>query len=789
MTANDRVNILMVDDQPAKLLSYEAILGELGENLIKAGSGREALEVLLKTDIAVVLMDVSMPEMDGFEMAEIIRQHPRFQKTAIIFISGVHLSDIDRLKGYERGAVDYISVPVVPEVLRAKVSVFSELHRKTRLLEALNRDLEQRVMERTEELRESEIQFRTLANSIPQLAWMANPDGTVFWYNQRWFDYTGTTLEEVEGHGWRQFHHPEHVARVAAGIERCWRTGEEWEDTCPLRGHDGQYRWFLSRAVPIRDSHGKVVRWFGTSTDISRQIAAEEQIRRLNEELKQRLAELETIMQVLPVGVTVAHDADCKLITANFVLSEMLGVPAGANISRTGPDGDNLPFELYCDGKLVPREEMPVQRAARMGKPIAAMEVEIRLHSGRVYHVIASASPLFDDAGKVRGAVGAVMDVSARKAMENRLREKAELLDLASEAVMVRDSKGALHFWNSGAEALYGWKREEVMGKNVHELLQTRYPKPVAEIDATIRQERRWDGNLVQYVKDGREVVVASRQALKMGRGSEEGTILEINRDITAQLSAEEALRKTERLAAMGRVAGIIAHEINNPLEAITNAFYLLRDHPSLDDDARNVARMAEEELLRVAHITRQTLSFYRESQQAVAVSVCKVLDDVVELQARRLRLSGIELQKEYRTEGLVYGFPSELKQVFLNLVGNAIQAMPEGGRLRLRIAEQTNRRHKSRGVRISICDTGSGIKPEDAKHLFEPFFTTKSTKGTGLGLWISRGIIQKYDGLIQFRSVSVGGRNATCFSVYLPGSNGVHASAPMKVQEAIGSR
>jgi signal transduction histidine kinase len=284
-------------------------------------------------------------------------------------------------------------------------------------------------------------------------------------------------------------------------------------------------------------------------------------------------------------------------------------------------------------------------------------------------------------------------------------------------------------------------------------------------------------------------VVVASRQALKMGRGSEEGTILEINRDITAQLSAEEALRKTERLAAMGRVAGIIAHEINNPLEAITNAFYLLRDHPSLDDDARNVARMAEEELLRVAHITRQTLSFYRESQQAVAVSVCKVLDDVVELQARRLRLSGIELEKEYRTEGLVYGFPSELKQVFLNLVGNAIQAMPEGGRLRLRIAEQTNRRHKSRGVRISICDTGSGIKPEDAKHLFEPFFTTKSTKGTGLGLWISRGIIQKYDGLIQFRSVSVGGRNATCFSVYLPGSNGVHASAPMKVQEAIGSR
>jgi signal transduction histidine kinase len=141
MTMREKVNILMVDDQPAKLLSYEVILNELGENLVKANSGREALEYLLKEDVAVVLMDVSMPEIDGFELADMIRQHPRFQKTAIIFISGVHLTDLDRLKGYQRGAVDYISVPVNPELLRAKVSVFAELHRKTHQLEALNREL------------------------------------------------------------------------------------------------------------------------------------------------------------------------------------------------------------------------------------------------------------------------------------------------------------------------------------------------------------------------------------------------------------------------------------------------------------------------------------------------------------------------------------------------------------------------------------------------------------------------------------------------------------------------
>src|SRR5579863_1837118 len=166
MSVNEKANILMVDDQPAKLLSYEAILGELGENLIQARSGRQALEQLLKHDIAVVLLDVSMPEISGFEMADMMRQHPRFQKTAILFISAVRMTDLDRIKGYQSGAVDYISVPVVPEILRAKVGVFADLHRKTRELERLNRELEQRVEERTCQLQESEHQLRVRADLL-----------------------------------------------------------------------------------------------------------------------------------------------------------------------------------------------------------------------------------------------------------------------------------------------------------------------------------------------------------------------------------------------------------------------------------------------------------------------------------------------------------------------------------------------------------------------------------------------------------------------------------------------
>jgi signal transduction histidine kinase len=150
--ARDPVNILLVDDQPSKLLSYEVILEELGENLIKASSGREALESLLRNEVAVILVDVSMPELDGFELAAMIREHPRFKRTAIIFVSAVHLSEIDSLRGYQAGAVDYLPVPIVPELLRAKVRVFSELYRKTRELEELNAELEKRVADRTAEL-------------------------------------------------------------------------------------------------------------------------------------------------------------------------------------------------------------------------------------------------------------------------------------------------------------------------------------------------------------------------------------------------------------------------------------------------------------------------------------------------------------------------------------------------------------------------------------------------------------------------------------------------------------
>lgn len=653
MSGREKLNILMVDDQPGKLLTYEAILSDLGENLIQATSGREALEVLLKNEIAVILMDVSMPELNGFELAEMIHQHPRFRKIAIIFISAVHLTDLDRIKGYQRGAMDYVSVPVVPELLRAKVTLFADLYRKTRDLESLNNELEQRVLTRTEELRESA-----------------------------------------------------------------------------------------------------------------------KKIRELNEQLQQRVAELESIMKVLPVGVAIAHDPECKVITGNVALNRMLDIEPGQNISLSG--ANRSIYSLHRDGRPVPAEEMPLQLSCAAGSTVASTEMELRTEKGLPRQVLVSANPLFNEDGKVRGAVSAIIDITERKRMERILRERSELMDLASEAIIVRNADGTVRFWNSGATALYGWTAEEMVGRQLHQMLQTEFPVPFEEIRKTLSTGERWEGNLTQTTKDGREIVVACRKSLHRDEGAGD-TVLEICRDITAQLQAEDALRRSEKLAAMGKMASIVAHEINNPLGAITNVFYLLREHPSLDDVARGYARMAEEELARVSHITKQTLAFYRDSARMGLVSIPAIMDEVLEFQRRQLAMSKIEVSRKYGGDGVVKAFPGELKQVFLNLISNAMEAMPNGGCLRAHIHERPASKKRPSGVCVRILDTGTGIHPEDAKRLFEPFFSTKASRGTGLGLWISRGIIQKYDGEITFRSMRLCGKNVTCFSVFVPTTSAAH--------------
>src|SRR6516165_9103806 len=311
MASEDKVNILLVDDQPAKLLSYETILAELGERLIKAASAKEALEHLLKHDIAVILVDVCMPELDGFQLAAMIREHPRFQRTAIIFISAIHLTDVDRLRAYEMGAVDYVPVPVIPEVLRAKVKIFAELYRKTRQLEQLNRELERRVAERTAELEASTARLlqseerRSLALAAGQMgSWEWDPVNGRFLWDDGQYRIFGVdpasfelTVDNV-----RALIHPEDWKHMQNAIKPAAPNTPSFQTEFRVCRPNGELRWCIGTAAASFDGAGRAVRMSGVTIDITDCRLAEERqellAREVDHRAKNALAVVQSIVRL-----------------------------------------------------------------------------------------------------------------------------------------------------------------------------------------------------------------------------------------------------------------------------------------------------------------------------------------------------------------------------------------------------------------------------------------------------------------------------------------------------------
>jgi two-component system, chemotaxis family, CheB/CheR fusion protein len=356
-----------------------------------------------------------------------------------------------------------------------------------------------------EELRVSNQRFRMIADNMSQLAWTCDQLGNVTWYNQRWLDYTGMTLEDMAGWAWSKVQHPDHLDRVVQGVRHSRDTGEVWEDTFPLRGKDGTYRWFLSRAVPIRDTAGNVVQWFGTNTDIT--------------ELKQ----------------------------------------------------------------------------------------------------------------------------------------------------------------------------------------------------------------------------------------------------------AEAALIKSEKLVASGRLAAVLAHEINNPLQAVTNLVLLLEHSQELQDSTRGYATMAMEELARVTHLTRQSLRFYRESTSPGLVNMQETLDSVLDIYSNEFEKRGITVSRRYRSTSTINSYAGEIRQIITTLLVNAMEATPRDGTIVIHVRQARARKNSEPGVRVAMAYTGTGISKVNMSRLFEPFFTTKGQLGTGLGLWVAQGIVTRLGGSIKVRSSVRPQKSGTCFSIFLP--------------------
>ena len=362
----------------------------------------------------------------------------------------------------------------------------------------------------------------------------------------------------------------------------------------------------------------------------------------------------------------------------------------------------------------------------------------------------------------------------AESRAERTTREMAAIVEDSSDAIYSTRPDGAITSWNRAAEHLYGYTAEEAVGSQVERLAP---PERHDEAERN-REILNSGGHVASYQtermrKDGtRWPVLLSVSALRNLHGKIVGAST-IARDLSAEKQSEEAVRRTEKLATAGRLAASIAHEINNPLEAILNLLYLARHDSS---HAGQYLTLAEQEVARVAGLAQQTLGFVRDASSPASMDPASIMDEILQLYSRKLEARRILVLRRYREALQITGYSGELRQLLANLLVNAVDAMTEEGTLHVRIAKGRERSnanskddHSKEGIRITVADTGSGI-PRDRMHqIFEPFYTTKKDTGTGLGLWVSRGIVQKHGGTIRVRSRADGPATGTVFSIFLP--------------------
>lgn len=348
----------------------------------------------------------------------------------------------------------------------------------------------------------------------------------------------------------------------------------------------------------------------------------------------------------------------------------------------------------------------------------------------------------------------------------------AAIIAGSDDAIFSKTLDAVITSWNSGAERMYGYTADEIVGQPVSVLVSPDRPDEIPSImERIVRGESVDHYETTRRHKDGTLFWVSLTISPIRDRGGEIVGASTIARDISARLLAEDALRASEKLVAMGRMAASIAHELRNPLDAAKNIVYLLQQNPKLDKTTSGMLDLLESQLNHMGEICSRTLTFARPGDATARVSLAAIVDEVLALQGKNLTLKGIEVARRFESAGEVVGYPGPLRQVLVNLISNAIDAIPsaQNGKIAVHISNLHNPATRVEGVRVAISDNGSGIEPENLKRLFQPFFSTKKNEGTGLGLWVSYGIVAQHGGSIRVRSRVQAPARGTVFSIFLP--------------------
>ncbi|MCC2670636.1 MAG: tmoS, partial [Armatimonadetes bacterium] len=711
-----------------------------------ASSGLEALKRLLSEEFAVILLDVQMPELDGFETARLIRERNRTHHTPIIFLTAINTDRTHVALGYALGAVDYLFKPLDAEILKAKVASFVELARKTRALErevrqrehaeeavrALNLELERRVNQRTvalrtanrelrseiserkraEDARESlllalvgsEEQYRALADAMPQLVWTAVPDGSFDYVNQRWVEYTGLSQDDSEGDGWQAALHPDDLRPTVERWKQSVRTGQVFEIGCRFRrSRDAMHRWHLSRALPQRDADGRICRWLGTCTDIDDQKRIEDSLQFLAEASKLLAQSLEyetSLAQVARLAVPWFADWCAVDLAQGGTLRRLA-------FTHVDPEREQLGWELWNSRPSDDQADLGSARVFLTGRSELSPEVSDELLAA-----------ITGDAGLTR----------ARE----------------------------LGLWSFLAVPVFA--RGQVIG--VFNFI-------------TAESHRRYGPGDVEIAED---------LARRAGFAVDNARLFH---------EVEEAGKAKDRFLAM------LGHELRNPLAPIRNAVSAMskrtapdaaleRHRAIIERQAGHLSRLVDD-LLDVARVTRGKIELQRQ-----AVDLCRTAEFALEA----VLPAAAERKQQLRTRlprkpVWIDADPTRLEQIITNLLTNAVKYTALHGEISLEIAVEAPAEPGQGGSLASGCpwasirvrDTGIGMTEEVLASVFEPFSQADSTfdrsqGGLGLGLTVVRHLVELHGGRVSARSEGTG--RGSEFEVRLPALPCAPRTAPV---------
>jgi PAS domain S-box-containing protein len=645
-------------------------------------------------------------------------------------------------------------------------------------------------MRAEEAMRAGEQRFRFLAESIPQMVWTATPDGLVDYVTPRSLEFLGVSSDHVLGWAWMDLLHPDDRQRTVETWQHSVREGTEFRIEYQFRdGATGAYRWFLAQALSQRDDAGRVLRWYGTCTDIDAQWRARQEIDRLNRDLRARVDELETLFETVPIGIAIAKDVACASMRSNPAFERILEIAPASNISQSAP-GEERPvnFRTYRDGREVPPEELPMQVAARTGQPVTGYEEEVRFADGRTKRLYGNASPLFDEDGTPRGAVGAFLDMTEWRRVEAALKENEEQLRLAIRATDLglfdRDIATNILRWSDRCKAIFGLPPEASI--SIEEFYARVHPEDRPRVrDAIVRavdpsSDGIYDADYRCIWDDG-----TIRWAAGKGRTSFEehdghrravrivGTV----QDITARKDAEAQLKEAKEAAetasrAKDRFIAVLSHELRTPLSPVLTAVSLLEMTPGLTLEMQeNLAMIRRnirletrliDDLLDLSRVITGKLRLDRHPTHLNDL-VRHVLD-IVEGEVHEKGLV-VETDLSARSD-LVDVDPARLQQVVWNLVKNAAKFTSTGGTIRV-----ATRQLGERAVEVEVRDTGKGMSTGALPYIFDPFeqgdpSITQQFGGLGLGLSIAKAVVDRHGGTI--RATSDGPGLGSSFTVTL---------------------